>query len=301
MKFLVIAFKDIKEHLKGPKFYFSLFLSSLAIIGLRVLFDIMRIPAVAINAIFLINLIFTLSLPFIGLALLLLNADALTKERSEGTILILFYLPISDTSIILGKFITIFLSGILYTFVNVLLLRILHPYIFEATGFVTENQLIFSFFLAELLFLLPIIGLTLIFSLIFRRSATVIIMIILVYEVLAVLYSSQLVLTLPTPFVIGRELVQIFVILMGSVLGYMMYTAGLLIPVSGLVIEEPPIIKYLPINVNAQRVFYFLTSPSPRIQTLEVAISIFWLLLITIVLIFISLVLIKKARSEYLE
>ncbi len=40
-----------------------------------------------------------------------------------------------------------------------------------------------------------------------------------------------------------------------------------------ITIGEPQIIGYVPINVNAQRLFYFLVSPSPQIHTSEIGIS----------------------------
>jgi ABC-type transport system involved in multi-copper enzyme maturation permease subunit len=300
VKPLIIASKDIKMHLKSPKFIFSIPLSSSAIIGLRILFDSLHITPITINPIFLMDVTFTLTLPCMGLALLLSNADIIARERSEGTILILFSQPISNTSIILGKFIATLFSGIIYIFTNILLLRILHPYMFEISGFITEGQLISSLLLAELIFILPIIGLTILFSLIFRRSVTVTIMVILIYETLAILYSSQLTLTLTLPIPLGvrRELIQILVILLGSILGYMMYTLGQLTP---LTIKEPPLIKYIPINVNAQRLLHFLISPSPTIQISEIIISVSSLIAITMVTITLSLLLIKRARSEHLD
>jgi len=301
MKVLIIASKDIKTHLKRPSFIFSIFLSSLAIIGPRIFFDYLDIAPVALPPVFLVNLMFTFTLPCLGLALLLSNADILARERSEGTTLILFSQPVSNFSIIMGKFIAILFSSLIFALLNTLFIKILHPYIWEIRGFLSEGQLLSSFFLAALIFQLPIAGLTLLFSSIFKRSVIVPIIVIFIYQILAIIYSSHLVVRLPAKFVVRHELIQIFIILLGSIFGYTLYALGEDIPVRGMAIEEPTAIKYMPINVNAQRLFYFLTSPDPGIETFEVAISIFSLTMITAITLFLSLLIIRRARSEYLE
>lgn len=292
MKALVIAVKDIKMHWRSPMFIFSIFLSLLPIVGGRMLFEYIG-AYIEIPPIFLVNLIFTFSLPCLVLALLLSNASIISKERSEGTILTLFSQPISNASIILGKFVSIFSNSVIFSFVCILAIKIFHSYIWEVTGFISEGQLLTYFFFATLLFQLPIIGLTILTSSIFKRSAAVTIIVILIYEIPAVLYSSQLILSSSPPF--GLNILQVLLILLGSIMGY------ILVRMPPLQVKEPSLVKYTPINVNAQRLFYFLTSPSSEISILEVVISISSLIAITAVSLLLSLLVIRKYRSEYLE
>lgn len=295
MRALAITLKDTKRLLKSPKFYFSLFLASMAIVGLKVLFSA---PFLPIPPMYWAQFIFTFSLPCLGLAILTSNSDILTSESSEGTILILFSQPVSNASIIFEKFLAMLFSSILFTGLDTLLIKFLHPYIWEATGFVSEAQILVCFFLAALLFQLPIIGLTLLFSSIFRRSAMVIIVVILIYEALAVFYASQLIWSLPQhiPIVGIAMLIQIFLLLLGSILGY-----DIVRITPAFSIKEPELIKYMPINVNSQRLLYFLISPNPEIKLAEVVISLLCLLAITTMSLILSIVIIRKRRREYLD
>lgn len=295
MKALAIALKDTKRLLESPKFYFSLFLASIAIVGLKVLFSA---PSLPIPPMYWAQFIFTFSLPCLGLAVLTSNSDILTSESSEGTILILFSQPISNASIILGKFLAMLFGSIIFAGLDSLLIKFLHPYIWEATGFVSEAQILVSFFFVALLFQLPIIALALLFSSFFRRSAMVTIVVILIYEALAILYASQLIWSLPQriPMVGIGMLIQIFVLLLGSVLGY-----DIVRITPAFSIREPELIKYIPINVNSQRLLYFLISPNPEIKLVEVVISLLCLLAITTMSVILSLLIVRRRRSEYLD
>lgn len=296
MRALAIALKDAKRGLKSPKFYFSLFLASMAIVGLKVLFSA---PFLPIPPMYWAQFIFTFSLPCLGLAILMSHSDIISSERSEGTILVLYSQPVSNASIIFGKFFAMFLSSIIFTGFDTLLIKFLHAYIWETTGFVNETQILACFFFVALIFQLPIIGLTLVSSSIFKRSATVTIAVILVYEALAILYASQLLWNIPqgVPGVTGLAIIiHIFVLLLGSILGYDIVR---MTPV--LSIQEPEVIKYLPINVNSQRLLYFLVSPNPEIALPEVIISLLSIILITALSTILSFLVIKKKRSEYLE
>ena len=297
MKALAIALKDTKKLLKSPKFYFSLFLASMAIIGLKVLFSA---PFLPISPMHWAQFIFTFSLSCLGLAILISNSDILTSEYSEGTILILFSQPVSNSSIIFGKFLAMLFCSAVFAGLDTLLIKFLHSYIWEVTGFVSEAQVLVSFFLVTFLFQLPIIGLTLLFSSIFKRSATVTIVVILIYEALAILYASQLVWKIPHNMPAGMVgiamLIQTFILLLGSILGYDIVRIA-----PALSIKEPEVIKYLPINVNSQRLLYFLISPNSEIKPTEVIISSSCLLAITAVSLILSLLVIKKKRSEYLD
>ena len=94
----------------------------------------------------------------------------------------------------------------------------------------------------------------LLFSSIFKRSATITIVVILIYEGLAILYASQLIWSIPQhiPSIAGLSiLIQIFILLLGSILGY-----DIVRITTVLSINEPWVIKYLPINVNSQRLLY---------------------------------------------
>lgn len=296
MKALVIASKDTKRLLKSPKFYFSLFLASIAIVGLKALF---YSPFLPIPPMFWAQFIFTFSLPCLGLAALTSNSDIISSENSEGTILVLYSQPVSNASIVFGKFLTMLLSSIIFTGFDTLLIKFLHPYIWETTGFVNETQILACFFLVALIFQLPIIGLTILFSSIFRRSATITIVVILIYEGLAILYASQLLWSIPqhVPGIAGLAiLINIFILLLGSILGYDIVRVTQI-----LTIHEPEVIKYLPINVNSQRLLYFLISPNPEIALPEVIISLLSLIAITTLSIILSFFVIKKKRSEYTE
>lgn len=298
MKALAIISKDTKKLLKSPKFYFSFLLASMAIIGLKILFSSLFL---SISPMFWARFIFTFSLPCLGLAVLMSNSDILSSENSDGTILILYSQPISNASIFLGKFFTMLLSSLMFTGFDTLLIKFLHPYIWESTGFFSENQVLACYFLAALLFQLPIISLILLFSSIFKRSATIIIVVILLYEGLAILYASQLVWSIPQyqhiPGIGGLAiLAQIFILLLGSILGYDIVRIS---PI--LSIHEPEVIKYLPINVNSQRLLYFLISPSPEIPLSEAIISLLSIILMTALSIILTLFIIKKKRSEYRE
>ena len=296
MKVLVIASKDIKRLLKSPKFYFSLFLASMAIVGLKILFSA---PFLPIPPMFFAQFIFTFSLPCLGLAILTSNSDILSSENSEGTILILYSQPVSNASIVFGKFFAMFLSSVIFTGFDTLLIKFLHPYMWEATGFISETQILACFFFVALLFQLPIIGLTLLSSSIFRRSATITIVVILIYESLAILYASQLQWSIPqhVPGIAGLSiLIQIFILLLGSILGYDIVR---ITPI--LSINEPELIKYLPINVNSQRLLYFLILPNPEIALTEALISLLSIVMITTLSILLSFLIIKKKRSEYRE
>jgi hypothetical protein len=66
-------------------------------------------------------------------------------------------------------------------------------------------------------------------------------------------------------------------------------------------ITEPPILKFIPINANAQRLLYLLTSPNPATETLEIMASVLGLIGITALSLFLSLPVIRKARAEYTE
>ncbi|MGQ9465902.1 MAG: ABC transporter permease, partial [bacterium] len=220
MRALGIASKDTKKLLRSPKFYFSLFLASIAIVGLKVLSSA---PFLPIPPMYWARFIFTFSLPCLGLAILTSNSDIISSEFSEGTILVLYSQPVSNASIIFGKFFAMFLSSVIFTGFDTLLIKFLHPYIWETTGFVSEAQILACFFLVALIFQLPIIGLTILFSSIFKRSATVTIVVIFVYEALAILYASQLIWSTPQymPGVAGlATVIQIFILLLGSILGY---------------------------------------------------------------------------------
>lgn len=294
MKAVAIAVKDIKGLLKSPRFFFSLLLSSLAIIGLKILYS----GRILVSPIYWTHLIFTFSLPCLGLAILASNSDILTKERSAGTLLIIFSQPISDMSIILGKFMAMFFSSFVFASLNALLIKIMHPYIWEITGFLSEGELLGSFFVVALLFQLPIIGLTLLFSSMLKRSATVTIMVILIYQLLAVIYSSQLLWTLPGPMGLAQLsiVIQMLFMLIGSILGY-----DLVMMVPFLNVKEPSVTKYIPVNVNAQRIFYFLVSPNPEIGVFEIVLSVSSLIAIFVASLFLSFLVIRRTRREYLE
>jgi ABC-type transport system involved in multi-copper enzyme maturation permease subunit len=293
---LTITAKDTKRLLKSPKFYFSLFLTSMAIVGLKVLSSV---PFLPLPPMFLARFIFTLSLPCLGLAILSSNSDIMSSEYSEGTILVLYSQPVSNASIILGKFFAMLLSSLIFTGFDTLLIKFLHPYIWETTEFVSETQILTCYFFAALLFQLPIIGLTLLFSSLFKRSATITIVVILIYETLAVLYASQLIWSVPqhVPGIAGLSiLIQIFILLLGSILGY-----DIVRITPALSINEPEVIKYLPINVNSQRLLYFLISPNPEIALPEALISLLSIIMITVLSILLSFLVIKRKRSEYRE
>jgi len=307
MKTLVVASKDVKRLLKTPRFVFSLFLSSLAIIGLKVIFSPFLLQMFSF---YLARFIFTFTLPFLLIAFLTSNSDIVASERSEGTILTIFTQPISNASIVLGKFVAMFLTSVAFASFNALLIILLHPYIWEMTGFINEVQFLGSFLLATILFLLPVGGLTLLFSSIFKRSAMVTILVVLAYEIPAIIYASQLTWEAPMhgifpaiPIIqifvmlIGSiPIIQIFVMLIGSILGY-----DLIRTVPVITVTEPEIIKYIPINVNAQRFLYFLTLTNPGIEFNDVLASILSILALTAITIILSLLVIKRWRTEYLE
>jgi len=92
----------------------------------------------------------------------------------------------------------------------------------------------------------------------------------------------------------GRALVA----LSGGVLGYAAYAFAPFIP--RMVVEEPAVLKYLPANVNAQRLFHFLTSPSPRAAAPEVALSALSLLAVTALVLLLSTLVLRRIRGEYL-
>jgi hypothetical protein len=66
-------------------------------------------------------------------------------------------------------------------------------------------------------------------------------------------------------------------------------------------ITEPPILKFIPINANAQRLLYLLTPPNPATETLEIMAGALGLIGITALTLFLSLLVIRNARAEYTE
>ncbi|MEM2146017.1 MAG: ABC transporter permease subunit [Candidatus Jordarchaeaceae archaeon] len=304
MKTFAITLKDLKRLLKSPRFYFSLFLASMAVVGIKVLFSL---PFLPIPPMFWAQFIFTFSLPCLGLAILTSCSDIISSESSEGTLLTLFYQPISDFSIVFGKFLAMLTASVIFTALNTVLIKFLHSYIWESTAFVSESQILFCFFLVALLFQLSIIGLTMFFSSIFRRSSTVTIMVIVFYEALAIIYASQLFLGTQqgvsgdfSGSTVLSQIRQILVLLLGSLLGYDIVSiiASLGPTIS---ISEPEIIKYLPVNVDAQRILYFLISPNSKILLTEVLVSLIYILALTVLTLSLSILSIKKKRKEYLD
>lgn len=296
MKALTLASKDIKRLIKSPRFVFALVLSSFAAIGLKIFLSSILLQ---LFSLYIARLIFTFTLPFLLLAILVSNSDIVSSERLEGTIITLFSQPISNASIVLGKFLAMFLTSTVFTSFNVLMIMLLHPYIWEMTGFLSQDQFLSSFFLSAMLFQLPIIGLTLLFSSIFKRSAVVTILVILTYEIPAIIYASQLTwqAAFNGPRIPALPIIQVFIMLIGSILGYDLIS----IRMPFATVEEPEILKYIPVNVNAQRFFYSLTSTNQDFKLNDVIISTSFLIIWTALTMVISLIIIRRWRSEYSE
>jgi ABC-type transport system involved in multi-copper enzyme maturation permease subunit len=341
-KALAIAQKDIERLLKSVRFFFSMILASLVALGLLLLphFITTSQPVPSGAGTFLssnLNLtllfVFTLVLPGLILAFFISHSDILSRERSEGTISILFSQPVSNMSIVLGKFLTIVFTSLVFSLLNVLLLG-------AALSSLGVTPFMFvPFFFAILLFQLSIGGLTLLFSSLFKRSFMVLVMVVFFYVILVILYSSQLTLSLDLSGLSGslppgvvqqmeRSLrdseseVRLIIMFTGILFGYATVPlvntvlSGLLSGLTGSLatlvpsgmsgsvlvkIMEPPILRFIPINVNAQRLLYLLTSPNPAIETLEIVASVFGLIGITALSLFLSLLVIRKARAEYTE
>lgn len=296
MKALTLASKDVKRLIKSPRFIFALLLSSLASVGLKIILSSILLQ---LFSLYIVRFIFTFTLPFLLLAILVSNSDIVSSERSEGTILTLFSQPISNASIVLGKFLAMLLTSVAFTSFNVLIITLLHPYVWEMTGFISQFQFSGSFFLAAMLFQLPIIGLTLLSSSLFKRSAVVTILVILAYEIPAIIYASQLIWQVAQDgvHIPAFSLIQVLITLIGSILGYDLIS----IRVPLVTIQEPELIRYIPINVNAQRLFYFLTPMSPNLKVVDVLPSIISLIALTALTVILSLLVVRKWRSEYLE
>ncbi|MEM2690819.1 MAG: ABC transporter permease subunit [Candidatus Bathyarchaeia archaeon] len=298
MKALTLAFKDAKRLVKSPRFIFALLLSSFAVIGLRILLSTFLLQ---LFSIYVARFIFTFTLPFLLLAILVLNSDIMSYERSEGTILTLFSQPISNASIVLGKFLAMLSTSVAFTSFNALMIVMLHPYIWETTGFISQYQFLSSFFFAAMLFQLPVIGLTLLFSSLFKRSAVVTILVILACEIPAIIYASQLMWQVQNgayTLLPLHSVRQILTMLIGSILGYdLILTAR----VFRITFKEPEILKFIPVNVNAQRVYYFLSTTNPDLQVIDITFSIISLIALTLATVTISILIVRRWRAEYLE
>jgi len=329
VKALAIAQKDIKRLLKSLRFFFSIILSSLVALGIllfsRLAGGQQMVSGVGmfVSPSLLIQLVFTFTLPGLILAVLISHSDILSRERSEGTILTLFSQPVSNMAIIFGKFLTMGFTSLVFSLLNVLLLGVALSSLGIASSPLGAGSLLASFFFAALLFQLSIGGLALLFSSIFKRSFMVLVAVILVHAFLVIIYSSQLTLSIsasPGSEATAQAMestlkaaetgIKIVFMLFGIILGYAIVsvpntmTSSLPSNLSStqlVKVVEPPVFKFMPINVNAQRLLYFLTSPNPQIEILEPVASVLGLVGITALWLFLSLLIIRRARMECQE
>lgn len=255
----VIAVKDIKSLVRSPRFYVSTLFSGAGIL----FFWFIGFPGWEWNPTAFLRIIFTISLPCMGGAILFSVSDLISREREKGTITILLTQPVSDLSIVLGKFISALFCAITFaTFNSLALASYYYSDVGEFLPFSTGTLLFLSF----VLFQLAVIGLALPLSTLIKRSIAVPLAVIIIYFAIAALYSFATVSTMaaspdaPWEIRVIIERPEVFIL---SILAFGLIGLEFLISIQrfmrGLVIiTEPEVIKYMPINVDAQRIFYYL-------------------------------------------
>jgi ABC-type transport system involved in multi-copper enzyme maturation permease subunit len=287
VKALVIAERDIKGLLFSFRFLLSIFMSMWAVVFLQ----LTRAPVR--DGASLASIFFYMSLLSLGLALLSSTSDVISREREKGTLSILLSQPVSNLDVILGKLLTVVFCIVIFLSVNLISFAIAYPS--------AANRYALSLFVSLLLSELAMGGMILIASTLTTRSMLVYTFAVLFYLIPSIAYGIAFTVSfLSNP---GLDLVKPFLQRIDRVSFFTMAVA-----LGGLevfkfsrtwLVAEPPILKFLPVNVNSQRVFYHLSNPTLfNFSLFDVVLSGVGLIAIFTLAFFISTMLFGKVTVK---
>jgi len=306
MKAIAITVKDVKRLLHGYRFYVSASLCVLVNVFLPLIKNLFKSPweRRIVFELWFIKPYYAVTLISLGFALLISISDIVSREKDKGTLTFLFALPISSFDVVFGKFLVMLSVICIFSVLNSLSF-VLIVYIYNRNtefSYFYGSTVMLSYFISIMLFQIAIGGLILFTSSIFKRSSLVPLAVIFLYLLPAVLYSKVFIDNLIAnpepvaetfhikPFFAALYLRQYFPYIFIAI---MLFGLGVLIEPSWLV-YEPQVIKYLPLIVNAQRIFYKALIPEFNIGLFDLLMSGIIPLIIGIISFVLALKIIAK-------
>ncbi len=273
MKAAAIAERELRKIVSSRRFRISVVLGTLFV----VLSCNPRIVKGWSNPDIYLMMTFSYSIPILGFAVLLAFSDIVSGDWENGTIDVLLTQPVSDSNIMLGKFIGAACAACILSVVNVLLICISSLLLYGSMA--SLGAILLSLLTYELFFY-AMLGLTIFFSTTARHAMSALVMTAFFYAFLVESYAIETMMNMKSADLMPAVLI--------------LFVGMWVVWPANLAYEPTSILKYIAPNVDAHRIVFSYFSPT-AIAAQDVILSVVALLVIGTAGLMLSILIMRRS------